>query len=237
MLVVNPVGSQLLPTDGQLSRPAITAWDHEHPLLRHVDLSDVRLARALRIQAPGWASPIVESAGGPLILAGEDQGRRVVVLAFDLRQSNLPLTPAFPILVANAIGYLEPPGFVSANVVAPGAEVTFSPALEARSVVVLDPSGRETALPASGRTVSFADTTRVGLYRVFQRDGARTLSETAFAVNLLNPAESDLRPRELPAGQPVAPGAPRPTAREGWWWLVATGLVLLTGEWWWYHRR
>ena len=238
LLLVNPVGSPFLPSDGQLTRPAIIAWDHSHAVLQNVDLADARVARALSVQAPGWAVPIVESAGGPLVLAGEDQpGRRVVALAFDLQQTNLPLTTAFPILIANAIGYLEPPGFLSVSAVAPGDEVTLTPALEATSVAVQDPSGARTVLPVSGRTLTFARTTAVGLYRVQQRAGEKVIAETAFAANLLDSAESDLRARNLPAGEPAAPGAPRPVAREGWWWLLGGGLTVLVGEWWWYHRR
>ena len=35
-------------------------------------------------------------------------GRRIVVLAFDLHQSDLPLQVAFPLLISNIIGYLAP---------------------------------------------------------------------------------------------------------------------------------
>ncbi|MBI2941747.1 MAG: VWA domain-containing protein [Chloroflexi bacterium] len=238
LLIVNPASSPFLPVEGQLRRPAITAWDREHPLLRHVELADVRLTRAPLISAPGWARPVVESAGAPLVLAGTEQGRRVVVLAFDLHQSNLPLTTAFPILIANAIGYLEPPGLLSASTVEPGAEISLSPLLEARSIVVRQPSGDETVLPIVGRTLPFVDTTRVGLYRVLQRDGERTLAESVFAVNLLNAGESDLRPRALPSAGPAGEPRPlRPTAYDRWAWLVVAAVGLLGVEWWWYHRK
>lgn len=236
-LIVNPASSPFLPVEGQLRRPSVTSWDRDHPVLQHVDLSEVRLSRAPAIQAPGWARPIVESLDAPLVLAGEDGGQRVVVLGFDLHQSNLALTPSFPILIANTIGYLEPPGFLSASAVGPGTEIVFTPALEARSVVVREPGGREAIIPVDRRTVSYPETGRVGLYRVQQRSGERVLVETAFAVNLLSAAESDLRPRPLPSGQPAMAGAPRPTAREGWQWLLGIGLVVLVGEWLWYHRR
>lgn len=238
LLIVNPTGSALLPIEGYLRQPSIVAWERDHPLLRHVDLTEMRFTRAPQIGVPGWAQPVVESTGGPLLLAGSEQGRRIVVFAFDLQRSNLALTPSFPILVANAIGYLEPPGLVSNHTVTPGGEVTLSPSTEAQRVVVRSPSGEDATLEVTGPTLTFADTTQVGLYRVAQRVGDQTLSESVFAVNLLNALESDVRPRALPTlGQAAATRASQATARDLWTWPLVLGFAFVLVEWWWYHRR
>jgi hypothetical protein len=235
-LIVSPATSPFLAVDGLLTNPAITAWERDHPLLANVDLTDVRIASAPKVEAPGWARAIVESPNGPLVLAGDESGRRVVVLAVDLHRSNLPLTTAFPVLIANAIGYLTPPGLLSSEVVSPGAEVVITPSIEARTVTVQPPSGADEVFPVKGPSLTYSDTRLTGLYRVRQSDGQRVIAESAFAVNLLSAAEADLRPRELPAGRPVEPGAPRPTPNELTRWALGVGLVALLAEWWWYHR-
>jgi hypothetical protein len=85
--------------------------------------------------------------------------------------------------------------------------------------------------------VVYGDTLDAGLYLVAQRVGNATVSQSAFAVNLLSAAESDLRARDLPETREADASAPRPTAQEGRWALLGVVLFGMVGEWWWYHRR
>ena len=48
---------------------------------------------------------LAASFGAPLIVARERPGLRVAVVAFDPRRSDLPLRPAFPLLIANALAW------------------------------------------------------------------------------------------------------------------------------------
>ncbi|MES1164385.1 MAG: hypothetical protein ABUR63_01400, partial [Verrucomicrobiota bacterium] len=78
---------------------------HDHPLLRHLDLGDVNIAEAGRVAAAPGDVVLAASFGAPLILARERPGVRVAVVAFDPRRSDLPLRPAFPLLIANALAW------------------------------------------------------------------------------------------------------------------------------------
>src|SRR3712207_7568891 len=59
-------------------------------------------SRLIQLQSPRWASPVLWTADGPALLEGTTGGRRVIVLAFDLRASNLPRLRAFPVLLARS---------------------------------------------------------------------------------------------------------------------------------------
>ncbi|MGE3269773.1 MAG: BatA and WFA domain-containing protein, partial [Chloroflexota bacterium] len=107
-LIVNPTESALFTIEGEVRLPAIRSWERDDPLLRFVDLRDVAIARTFRVTPPGWMRTLIQSDAAPLMLAGEQNGQRVVLIPFDLRQSNLPLSAAFPILMSNLLGYLEP---------------------------------------------------------------------------------------------------------------------------------
>jgi hypothetical protein len=77
----------------------------DHPLLRHVDLADVNIAEAGRLAAGAGDAVLAASFGGPLIVARERPGLRLAVLAFDPRRSDLPLRPAYPLLIANTLAW------------------------------------------------------------------------------------------------------------------------------------
>jgi hypothetical protein len=77
----------------------------DHPLLRQLDLTDVNVAEATRLAlAPGDLA-LAASFGVPLIVARERPGLRIAALAFDPRRSDLPMRPAFPLLIGNALNW------------------------------------------------------------------------------------------------------------------------------------
>jgi Ca-activated chloride channel family protein len=249
VLVVNPPESSLFTIEGEVRRPPIRRWQRDDPILQFVDLRDVAIARAQRIVPPGWARTIVESddpsASGraaALMLAGELDGRRMVVLPFDLRQSNLPLSAAFPILMANIVGYLEPGGQVGLRELHPGDSITLTPLPQTEELNIRRPNGPNRIIRTDGRPVVFDETREPGLYLVSQRAAGQTLLEQPFAINASNEQESDTRPRPvvLGDGRALTAGAPAalvPVNREFWLYLIPPVLGLLLFEWFWFHRK
>jgi Ca-activated chloride channel family protein len=209
----------------------------------------VNVLEAVRMPLPSWARPLVmgDVAGesAPLLFAGDVDGRRVAVLAFDLHRSDLPLQVAFPLLLANLTGWLAPgSGSDLPAQVSPAAAVTLSLPPEVESATVTRPDGTTARLlPESGRVV-FADTSQLGVYLVTwggaDQDEESATAQASFAVNLFSPQESDVRPAEtLPLlGLGEEEGALRPQqARREWWRpLALVALLLLTAEWLVYQR-
>jgi hypothetical protein len=244
LLLFAPPNSPLVPVSGTVAYPAIGQVAVNDPLLRFVDLSKVNIAQAQRMTTPSWARVLVRStAGDPLVMAGETGGSRVVVFAFDLHQSDLPLQVAFPILTANVVEWLQPPTSVDAPPqLGAGDPVSIRANPEADEIVVTPPGGqgRSTTLKPSGQ-VSFAGTDELGVYSVQQMAKGKALGEAEqFAVNLFSRDESGIRPRAdlafVGAGpsQPVGEQATRPL--EIWPWLLAASLAVLAVEWWFYNR-
>lgn len=124
LLVVNPPDRGPYRTTGAVTRPKVTSWDRDDPILSFVDLQDLNIARASRLDTPRWARTLISAGDGtPLMVAGQDGDRRVTILPFDLQQSNLWTMSAFPILMSNIVNYLSPPGVVQATSIHTGAGV------------------------------------------------------------------------------------------------------------------
>ena len=243
LLFINPPDSPLFSLEGEVRRPRIRDWERDAPLLQFVDLRDVAIARASRLSVPAWAKVLVQGDDVPLMLAGERENRqRIVVLPFDLRQTNLPLTAAFPILMLNVMGYLEPPGQVDTRDLRPGDLVNIAPLLQTDEVTVRKPDGSTAGFKVAGAPLRFDQTALPGIYTATQKVNNVAVGQEIFAVNPSNERESDVRPRPLvlAGGQQLsapAPGATVPVQREFWQYLIPPILLLLLIEWWWFHRR
>jgi hypothetical protein len=213
------------------------------PLLRFVDLSDLHIAAAQQVLLPDWGHTVLDSdAGGPLIIAGETGGRKVVIVTFDLHDSDLPIQVAFPLLMRNLVGYLlpEPAGGLPASVSAGSAVPLVPDATAAITRITVEPPPgagplATFAVDAAHPTASYADTAALGLYIVSQWAGDQEVHREGFAVNLFNPDESRTAPRAnppLPVGRPTPEGTVAEPGRVEWWpWLAAAALAVLLVEW------
>jgi Ca-activated chloride channel family protein len=242
VLIVSPSESALFTIEGEVRQPKIRGWERDDPLLRFVDLRDVAIARSFRVTPPGWMRTLIDSDAAPLMLAGEQNGQRVVLIPFDLRQSNLPLSAAFPILMSNLLGYLEPVSQATQRDLRPGATVTLSPLPQTEEIVVRQPGGQSQTFPSEGRPIQFSATSLPGLYTVLQRAAGQILLEEPFSINASDERESDVRPKPIALGSGrtlQANAAPElvPVNREIWMWLVPPVLALLLFEWFWFHRK
>jgi Ca-activated chloride channel homolog len=179
---------------------------------------------------------LVQTDMGPLVFAGEQGGRRVAVLAFDLHNSNLPLLVTFPVLMSNLLGYLAPAqAFSSGDGLRPGEPLVIKPSGGDEVVTIVDPGGVEYAATATEAGVIFAQTNRLGLYTARTNQGVLG----RFAVNLFDPAESNIAPSAtIRIGSSEVTAAPREAQGEFeiWPWLAVAALALLMAEWWIYHR-
>jgi len=95
-----------------VERPYFDRVHKEHPLLRELSWSDVNIARVPHLGLLPGDVALAESHSDavrvPLLVEGERNGRPFLVLAFDLRESDLPLRAAFPLFVLRAVDRLAP---------------------------------------------------------------------------------------------------------------------------------
>ena len=109
LLIMNPP----LDAPGFVASPAraeasVLRSSRESPLLSSVDLQSLRLGQTVHLETPEWAQPMVEGPAGPLVLQGEQAGRKVVIFDFDWLLPDLPRMQAFPLLLSNIVGDLDP---------------------------------------------------------------------------------------------------------------------------------
>lgn len=246
MLIINPPAGEtpassagdLLNVTGLFS-DTVAIRLADSPLLQFVDWRDVHIRQAKQVYAP-WARPLVEAEGGPLILTGEQNGQRIALFTFDLRDSDLPLQIAFPILMANITDWLNPGrAFDAPTGLQPGDPVSISPGATTTAVLVEKPDGSMWTAEVGEEALIFPETEQLGLYHVSLRDSEGTRAAGSFAVNLFSPAESAIAPAEsIAIGQTaVEPEAEGDVGQlELWPWLLLIAFLVLAVEWWVHHR-
>jgi hypothetical protein len=237
LLLINPPTNPFF-TVGETIKEIKNIQVNENPLTRYVDWKTVHVLQARKATMPNWMNILIESDSTPLVAAGEKNGQRIAALTFDLRESDLPLQIAYPILFSNLIDYLAlPSAFDSSQSLQAGESLTLVPPTDAEQVVISSPSNKTFTL-AAGQTL-FSQTDELGYYAVnfVSKDSTKV---EYFAVTLFDKSESDLHPREnLQIGSTsIAPAASQQVGlQELWKWLAGLALFVLMIEWQVFHRK
>ena len=245
VLIVNPqAGGPLLNVTGvssTVSPPHLTDAGTRDILLKSVDFAGIRFNRLPLVAQPTWASALVATNEGPLLLSGEQNGRRIVVLTPPMLPdaTNFVARVSFPVLIANITEYLVPPSLPGS--VTPGNTVAIPSVEGAERVTVTRPDGKSRTFPVSAdRTpVPFAATDTPGTYQVVYTGGGKDILTDAFTVNVGDELESDLRPgRPIDlsaiaggANTTLVAGSPQRRGVGVAPWLLAGVLILLAAEW------
>ena len=218
----------------------------EHPVFRAVNANDLWVAKAQAISPPRDVDVLMEGTQGPLMIAVDRGGTRVLHVAFNPAASNWPIARSFVNFVPNALEWLGASGDALALAgLQPGATASFRIPTAANDVTIRFPDGREE--PVSMRDpgqFNYGPLQRVGIYAVsWDEPGLSERQSRRFAVNLMNPAESMIIPAEnLAFANEAVIGDGRvmndANARSNVWpILLGVALLLLVVEWWVYQRR
>ena len=239
-----PAGAPFLPVTGEIMEPPVAFVAQEHDLMRFVDLRDLRVSRAQRLELPPWADELIGSNRGPLLFSGTLDGRRMVVFSFSLLRSNLPLRTAFPVLMGNVYQWLNPYRIQETVAHAqPQDVIELGLHPHADRLVVEQPGGGRVAF-AGRQRIPFSATEELGVYQVAHYAGEQEIYREIFIVSLQETAglaagaEANVG-AQLPAlagGEAAVPPVELPVFQEFWWFLALFALILLLFEWVWYHR-
>lgn len=269
-LLLAPSGAPWLPVGEPIPRPRFDTQSREHPLLRFVALREVNIGSARPLVPQPGDEVVAAEARGALLTTGTRAestphlaAPRFVALGFDVRESDLPLRIAWPILVLDAIAYLLPDDLTLApsahtgrafRLALPTSRLTSPPTSRARLVRRSDGAltasldEREVELLAR-EGVAEIELDRAGVYDVVTEAG--TTGRTVVA-NLFSREESDLvaattdgttaGATDDTAQAPDADALTAPVEDETSRWplhviLVAAALALLAVEWFTFHRR
>lgn len=242
LLFIGPLRStELFSVTGAIEFPASRPATGNEPLLRNVSVAEINVLRAAQLTKPVWARTVIDSDGGPMLLAGEQSGRRIGVLGFALQNSDLPLQIAFPVLMANLVGYLAPGQGSDAAQLQPGQPLVVPVPPDATRVTVTNPAGNVAELTPQNNQALYGDTDALGVYTIsIERPNADPLAR-ATAVNLQNAGESRVAPRKQlslfqAGGRVVTTAEERAGRSEFWRWLAWIALGVLIVEWLVYQR-
>jgi hypothetical protein len=237
-----PNGNYLFGNSGQLNTIShINVGNDTINMLANVDLSSIHVIHVSHTLQPAlWAQTIINAPETPLLIAGENDNRRVAVLGFDLHESDLPLQPAFPILMHNMTNWLLPPPIQDGEATTPGTPLTIQTWPGADRVTIIDPNNQSTLIGPPFPANPYTKTNTVGIYQVVQSVHGHNLNG-AFAINLFNANQSNLAPaHQLPIVNSTniannTNAIPR-QLREIWPWVAAFLLLVLCAEWWLFSR-
>jgi hypothetical protein len=244
LLFINPPdGNYLFGTSGPLSSVShINVGKDSMNMLANVDLSSIHVIHSShQLQPAVWAETVINSPETPLLIAGENNNRRVAVLGFDLHESDLPLQPAFPILMHNITNWLLPAPIPENVKIMPGVPLTIQTWPGADRVTIIDPNNQTTVIGPPFPASPYTKTNSIGIYHVVQHVHGHDLNGT-FAINLFNTNQSNLVPaHQLPivnsTNLPENKNAIPRQLREIWPWITAFLLLVLCAEWWLFSRN
>ncbi len=256
LLVVDPLTDcEFWKLSGLVRQPLIVEQQSGSPLMTNVDLTNVLIPQAGRLQFLQKAQNLIltDTAESLLSLIQQPQ-HRCVVTPLSLSDSDLPMRTVFPLLISNALQW-----FSGADALRTAAAVTGSsatrpfPADWSESidrVTIRSPSGAETtAIVSAGTAISEpAITTGLlrerGVWSIIPHTAARPRGQPAdstplqIAANLTNQSECDLRfPVESESGTAFLESQPNSRNMPLWLLAVCLATLLLGAEWWLYQRR
>ena len=216
----------------KLGRQIAADWQSGHPVLQHVDLANLFVGSCTKLSLPRDAVVLAELNDTPGLAVVRRRGSVLVLVNFDLMQSNWPFEPGFAMFCYNAVNFLAlESGQAGRSSLRVGQALAVQGAASDGRALVGGPGfAKRPVTPDASGMFRYPNTARAGVYAVSIPDRAPRL----FAVNLLDAAESDIRPRReiVVSGQTVAARPAGAAAnQEIWPYLAALALLIVCVEW------
>jgi Ca-activated chloride channel homolog len=237
---INPSGKDSpVEVKGTLDDAGFDVWDKKSPLLRWTAIADINIAKANKLAIDKDDKIVGGSFKGPLLVMGRRGAQRFVALAFDLRDSDLPLRISWPLLLLNTINDFveEDTSYISSF--RTGDVWRIPVPADARDALLTMPDESSRTIPVLDGHAVFVGQ-HAGFYRL-KAGPVGSEVETSFAANLSDLEESTIGPApELKVGEAVGgvlEGFKVGVRREIWIYLLAAALIMTTIEWITYHRR
>lgn len=245
VLIINPPRSTELFTVGaektgieDTRNPLVQTND---PRMTFVDFQHVHVLSFREISSVDWATPLIHVDGGPLLVAGEIDGRQVAILTFDLHNSDLPLQITWPVLMSNLLNWYSPQSIISVpNGLSVGDSLMIRPPLTADALRISLPDGSQRTILVDRQSIIYAETNLTGIYNLDVIEDGNVQQSQPFVVNLFESQESDITPHEtITLGSAtITPGEREDVGQFEFWPLaVLLGLLILLIEWYVYHQR
>jgi hypothetical protein len=239
--------------ENEILQPGFDKIDRKHPIVRFTALDQVNIARGHKLKAEPGDKVIGASDEGPILVAGTRGGNKMVAIGFDVRESDLALRVAWPVLLLNIINYFtdEDASYLSSFRT---GDVWRIPVGQGSAQAKLTlPGGANEPVPVhEGRAVFLGQ--KAGFYELDMSqpgdpqpkdpkatDATQAGTSVRFAANLLDDTESAIAPQEKLTVDGKEAGAVSAfhvgVRREIWIYLLLIAIAITVLEWITYHRR
>ena len=219
---------------GSVADPIITSYKKSHPLMRWLGMRDVNIGFASSLKLGKGDNVVASAFGTPIIITRDEGRRRMVAIAFDVRNSDLPLRVAFPVLMINLIDYFQLDDSSLIQDYSTGETWSVRVDVEEGMAKVTQPDGTTREVPVyGGEALVYGED--VGFYEI---EAAGQLKRVA--ANLSDPSESRIAPMDLELGEQDVEGDVESlffNREDLWIWAIMALIALLVFEWWTYNRR
>lgn len=214
---------------GRLEEPIITYQRPGEPILDGLDLSQLAIAEADIVDAPGWL-PLVRAGEVPLVLMGEVSGHRAIYFTFDIVRSNLPVQVTFPILGARVLDWLGGNRVAATSTAPAGTPIGLAPPAGGSSTVTL-PDGTTVSLGTEATT--FTATAAPGIYSVQYLDDSGEPAGAALAARQFIATESAGGARQISTTLDESLTTEESSLLREWApWILGVLLLIILLEWW-----
>jgi len=226
--------------------------------VRFLALEAVNVARAHKLSPQPGDKVVGASDAGPLLVAGARGGYKFIALGFDVRDSDLPLRVAWPLLLVNTINWFTDEDATYLSSFRTGDVWRIPVSAPGTAASLRGPDGKTVVIPVhEGRAVYLGE--KAGFYELTLVAGAPPApaspasptdptsptdlagTRTAFAANLLDATESHIAPADtlVVDGKTAGPlvGFRAGVRSETWFYLLIAAVLLSALEWATYHRR
>ena len=175
-----------------LETPIITDWERTHPILQHVHLENVLIGEAYQITPPSTAQILARSFESPVLFIDVSQHKKLVFVAINILQSDLPLRIAFPVIIANTMQWFQHSDGIQEYHLQTGEVLRYKFELEhstnteteqveesatgitQQSLTITGPGDESWDIPLENDEMLFDHTQQAGFYKIIEANDSNT---------------------------------------------------------------
>lgn len=245
-----PLGAALVQS-GESGPSSMVSWQRDHPALKSLNLDSLDVFKSIKAEVPpgSTAQVLAETTSGPIFFEMLTSESRALVVGFDPTASDWPYDVSFVVFLSYATDYLgSGGGWAVARSAQPGLTISDRLPDKASALECTGPSGLTVGagLGPDG-SASFGPFPKVGVYVASWNGPAAAgdassggVSKRRYAVNLLDPVESDIRAAQQIKTAVTNAAANSDTGgaiRTLWPWMILAALAVIMLEWFVYNRK
>lgn len=193
--------------ENELKSPGFDKIERKHPIVRWTALDDVNIARGRKLVPQPGDKVVGASVDGPILVTGQRGGLKFVAMGFDVRDSDLPLRVAWPLLLLNSVNFFTDEDSQYISSFRTGDVWRVPVVTQTGQARLKTPSGNELLVPVhEGRAVYLGE--HAGFYELAGAEGF----DPTKGLDTVSPDAPPPSAKDAPPGGEASGGAPTTTA-------------------------